>query len=100
MNAEYPMIRFLENNGYDLSYTTDLDIARSNANNINPLLNHKVFLSVGHDEYWSKEERNNVEAAHQPEKTWLFSVATKFIGKQDGKTVSMVQIRLSHDGLL
>jgi Domain of unknown function (DUF4082)/Bacterial Ig-like domain/Bacterial Ig domain/Secretion system C-terminal sorting domain len=60
MNAEYPMIRFLEKNGYDMSYITDLDIARSTAN---PILSHKVFLSVGHDEYWSKEERNNVEAA-------------------------------------
>ncbi len=58
-NAEYPMIRFLERNGYDISYTTDIDIARSG----NLILNHKVFLSVGHDEYWSAEQRNNVEAA-------------------------------------
>ncbi len=27
-NAEYPMIRFLERNGYDVSYTTDLDMER------------------------------------------------------------------------
>ena len=27
------------------------------------LLNHKVFLSVGHDEYWSGNQRTNVEAA-------------------------------------
>jgi hypothetical protein len=63
MTSEYPMIRFLESNGYNISYTTDVDVARNNANNINLLLNHKVFLSVGHDEYWSKEERNSVEAA-------------------------------------
>jgi hypothetical protein len=63
MNAEYPMIRFLESNGYDISYTTDVDLARNNVASINLLLNHKVFLSVGHDEYWSKEERNSVEAA-------------------------------------
>ena len=62
MNAEYPMIRFLEGNGFDITYTTDLDIARNNTNNINLLLNHKVFISVGHDEYWSLEERNSVEA--------------------------------------
>ncbi len=62
MNAEYPMIRFLESNGFDISYTTDVDVARNNANNVNLLLNHKVFLSTGHDEYWSKEERNSVEA--------------------------------------
>ena len=25
--------------------------------------NHRVFLSVGHDEYWSGQQRANVEAA-------------------------------------
>jgi hypothetical protein len=56
---EYPMIRWLERNGYDMSYTTDVDSARRKAE----LLEHKVFLSVGHDEYWSAEQRANVEAA-------------------------------------
>ncbi|MDP4251923.1 MAG: DUF4082 domain-containing protein [Bacteroidota bacterium] len=58
-NSEYPMIRFLERNGYDMSYITDVDVVRSPG----LLTNHKVFMSVGHDEYWSKEERDNVEAA-------------------------------------
>ncbi|MEI9808801.1 MAG: N,N-dimethylformamidase beta subunit family domain-containing protein [Bacteroidota bacterium] len=58
-NAEYPMIRFLEKNGYDVSYTTNTDAARFGS----LILNHKVFLSVGHDEYWSAEQRTNVEAA-------------------------------------
>ena len=58
-NAEYPMIRFLERNGYDVSYTTDIDVARSG----NLILNHKAFLSVGHDEYWSALQRTNVETA-------------------------------------
>ncbi|MEJ0083006.1 MAG: N,N-dimethylformamidase beta subunit family domain-containing protein [Puia sp.] len=72
MNAEYPMIRFLESNGFDVSYTTDLDIVRNNVNNINLLLNHKIFLSTGHDEYWSKEERNSVEAAKAAGKNMAF----------------------------
>lgn len=58
-NAEYPMIRFLERNGYDMTYTTNVDAARFGS----LILNHKVFLSVGHDEYWSTEQRSNVEAA-------------------------------------
>jgi large repetitive protein len=58
-NAEYPMIRFLEKNGYNVTYTTNVDAAR----NGNLILNHKVFLSVGHDEYWSAGQRANVEAA-------------------------------------
>jgi Domain of unknown function (DUF4082)/Bacterial Ig-like domain/Bacterial Ig domain/Secretion system C-terminal sorting domain len=69
MNAEYPMIRFLERNGYDISYTTDVDIASSTTNLI---LNHKVFLSVGHDEYWSKPERDGVEAARAAGKHLAF----------------------------
>ena len=56
---EYPMIRFLERNGYDVSYISGVDTARYGS----LLLNHKVFLSVGHDEYWSGQARANVQAA-------------------------------------
>ncbi|GAB3814668.1 N,N-dimethylformamidase beta subunit family domain-containing protein [Micromonospora zhanjiangensis] len=56
---EYPMLRFLERNGYDISYTTDVDTDRRG----DLIRNHRVFLSVGHDEYWSGPERANVEAA-------------------------------------
>ncbi len=58
-NAEYPMIRWLERNGYDVSYTTGVDTDRRGAE----IRNHRVFLSVGHDEYWSGTQRANVEAA-------------------------------------
>lgn len=58
-NAEYPMVRWLEANGYDVSYTTGVDGARRGAE----ILEHEVLLSVGHDEYWSGEQRANVEAA-------------------------------------
>ena len=57
--AEYPMVRWLEENGYDVSYFTDVDADRSGS----LILNHKIDLSVGHDEYWSGEEFNNVMAA-------------------------------------
>src|SRR4029077_830273 len=58
-NAEYPMVRFLEANGYDVTYTSGVDSDRRGSE----LLNHKIFLSVGHDEYWSGDQRTNVEAA-------------------------------------
>ncbi len=61
MNAEYPMIRWLERNGYDMSYVTDVDMERD-LSAITPL-NHKVILSVGHDEYWSAAMRSKVENA-------------------------------------
>ena len=58
-DAEYPMVRWIEANGYNVSYIATNDVARSGS----LLLNHKAFLSVGHDEYWSALERTNVEAA-------------------------------------
>lgn len=57
--AEYPMVRWLEANGYDVSYTTGVDTHRDGEE----LLEHQLFLSVGHDEYWSGPQRDNVEAA-------------------------------------
>ena len=62
---EYPMVRFLErglgssNDSYDVKYATDIDLHTSPA-----LLNNvKGFLSVGHDEYWSKAMHDNLETA-------------------------------------
>jgi hypothetical protein len=57
--AEYPMVRWLEANGYDVSYTTGVDTDRRGAE----IQEHKVFLSVGHDEYWSAGQRTSVENA-------------------------------------
>jgi hypothetical protein len=57
--AEYPMIRWLEANGYDVTYSSSVDTARSGA----LLKNHKLFLSVGHDEYVSGPKRASMEAA-------------------------------------
>ncbi len=58
-NSEYPMVRWLERNGYDVSYSSGVDTDRRGEE----LLEHKVFLSVGHDEYWTGQQRRNVEAA-------------------------------------
>ena len=53
------MIRFLEENGYDVSYTSQADLDQNPA----LLQNHKLFVSSGHDEYWSAGERSAVESA-------------------------------------
>ena len=60
-NAEFPMLMWLERNGYDVSYATDMDMARD-ATVFTPA-KHKILLSVGHDEYWSLEQRNKFETA-------------------------------------
>ncbi|MBW9055648.1 DUF4082 domain-containing protein [Rhizobium mesosinicum] len=57
--VESSAISWLEQNGYDVSYISGVDAARSGS----LLLNHDAYLSVGHDEYWSAEQRANVEAA-------------------------------------
>ena len=64
--AEYQLIRFLERNGYDLSYVSGHDSTRRGA----LLQNHKVFISSGHDEYWSAgrtpERRSGTGRRRQP----------------------------------
>ncbi len=58
-SSEFAMVRFLERNGYDVTYIAGLDSDRYGS----LLLNHKTFMSVGHDEYWSTGQRANVQAA-------------------------------------
>lgn len=60
-NDEYAMVRWLERNGYDVTYTTCVDMAR-NAKNYTTS-DHRILMSTGHDEYWSAEERTNYETA-------------------------------------
>ena len=52
------MVRWLEENRYDVKYATTLDAHRDPAQ-----LLRAGILFVGHDEYWSREMRSNVEAA-------------------------------------
>jgi hypothetical protein len=54
------MIRWLEANGFNVSYASGVDTDRMGSS---ALLTHNVFMSVGHDEYWSGKQRSNVEAA-------------------------------------
>jgi Domain of unknown function (DUF4082)/Purple acid Phosphatase, N-terminal domain len=58
-NGEYPMIRWLEANGYDVTYSTGLDADRNGS----LIQNHKIYLGAGHDEYWSNNQRANMQAA-------------------------------------
>lgn len=55
----YSMVRFLEREGYDVTYSTDVDTDTSG----DLLLQHRAYLSVGHDEYWSWQMRANVQHA-------------------------------------
>ena len=50
LDTEIHFVRWLEQFGYDVSYSTDVDTHT----NGDRLLQYKGFLSVGHDEYWSE----------------------------------------------
>jgi hypothetical protein len=66
---EIAAIHWLEANGYDVCYMAGFDTDRLDGSgkglqfkNAQGSLIRKVFLSVGHDEYWSGNQRANVEA--------------------------------------
>jgi hypothetical protein len=44
-------VHWLERSGYDISYSTDVDTHENGSR----LLNYRATLTVGHDEYWSKQ---------------------------------------------
>jgi hypothetical protein len=58
-DAEYNLVRFLERSGYDVSYQTDVDTHRRPES----LLEHRLVVVAGHDEYWTKQMRDAFEAA-------------------------------------
>jgi N,N-dimethylformamidase beta subunit-like protein len=53
------LVRWLEQSGYDVTYTTDVDTHA----NASALLQSKGLIVSGHDEYWSKEMYDGVQAA-------------------------------------
>jgi hypothetical protein len=62
------MVRWLEKQGYDLTYLSNWDVhAIPNA-----LDRGRAFLSVGHDEYWSPEMRDRVQWARDAGKHIAF----------------------------
>jgi hypothetical protein len=60
--SEYMMLSWLERNGYDVSYLSGVDVS---VNGGTLLKNHKVYLSSGHDEYWTQSQYSNVLAARK-----------------------------------
>jgi hypothetical protein len=56
---EYPLVRFLEREGYDVSYQTDVDTDEDPGS----LLSHRLNIVSGHDEYWSGAIRSAFDQA-------------------------------------
>ena len=59
LDFEVDAIHWLERQGYDLSYISSVDLHEDPAQ----LLQHRAYISLGHDEYWTKEMRDGVERA-------------------------------------
>jgi uncharacterized protein YndB with AHSA1/START domain len=59
LSAEINMVRWIESQGYDVTYATSVDLHAT------PDLfqGRKVFVSSYHDEYWSRPMRHNVTTA-------------------------------------
>ncbi len=58
---EFPMVYWLEEQGYDITYVSNLD-THADGEGLNRA---KGFLSVGHDEYWTLKMYENVLKAIQ-----------------------------------
>ncbi|MGH3226081.1 MAG: N,N-dimethylformamidase beta subunit family domain-containing protein, partial [Streptosporangiaceae bacterium] len=60
LTLEYPLVRWAEQHGLDVTYATDLTVQQDPGY----LLRHKVLLSLGHDECWSYGEREAAVKAY------------------------------------
>jgi N,N-dimethylformamidase beta subunit-like protein len=49
---EFPFAYWLEQHGYDVTYCANEDVH----NSLDTITRSKAFLSVGHDEYWSRKQ--------------------------------------------
>ncbi|MFC5040158.1 DUF4082 domain-containing protein [Ornithinimicrobium kibberense] len=74
LNAEIPLVRWLERNGYDVSYCGGIDVHRD----AGVLQGRKVYISSGHDEYVSGPQRAHVEAARDAGTHLIFMTGNEY----------------------
>jgi N,N-dimethylformamidase beta subunit-like, C-terminal len=58
---EVPLLKWLARHQIEVEMSVGTDLHKDQANHSNLLKNYRLLVSVGHDEYWSKEMRDNVE---------------------------------------
>lgn len=56
---DYPILRFVDQFGYDASYVTDADVDADPGQ----LVHHRLVVVPAHSEYWTKAMRDGFEAA-------------------------------------
>jgi hypothetical protein len=72
---EYPLVRWAEKHGLDVTYATDLTVQEHPGY----LLKHKVLLSLGHDECWSYGEREAAVRAYGTGMNIVFFAASPIL---------------------
>ncbi len=56
---EYNFVRWAESMAFDMTFTTNVDVHLRGET----LKKHRLFVSLGHDEYWTKQQRDAIESA-------------------------------------
>ncbi len=77
LTNEYPLIRFMEEHGLDVTYWTDITLATHG----NLLANHKALISLGHDEEWSLRMREAATTARNEGVNLIFFGASPILRK-------------------
>ena len=67
LSWEFPLSHWLEMHGYDVTYCSNVDMLEPEQ-----LLRAKVFISVGHDEYWDLRQYDNAMAGVKSGVTELY----------------------------
>jgi len=72
---EYPLYYWLEREGYDVTYVSNSDLLRPEEP-----LRARVFLSVGHDEYWDRRQYDNALGSVKSGTTHLYLSGNSVFG--------------------
>jgi len=75
LTLEYPLVRFAEEHGLDVTYATDLTIDQ----HPDYLGRHRALLSLGHDQAWSLSERRAAVAARDEGVNIVFFAASPIL---------------------
>jgi hypothetical protein len=102
--AEYPLIRFMESQGYAVTYISGIDTDRDPT----VLNGRKVFISVGHDEYYSLPSVNALSSARDAGMNLMFLSGnevywkTRFAPSIDGSNTpyrTLISYKVSSSGV-
>jgi hypothetical protein len=94
-NWEVPLVRFLEREGVDVSYATDVDTDADPAS----FLRHRLVITAGHDEYWTSAIRTAFEIARSAGTNLAFMGANTgyWQVRYEDDRRTMVAYKFAHD---